>query len=158
MPMSDGPARSASRGHGDDPLILSDVDAKPGVDAASDSLKGYATNVVADSAAALVGSSGDAAMAASAGALHVSAVETVLDALATLSMPPQDPEHLRQSLLAGTPGLLLDSLGLVDSLSAMEFCIHLELAHGVVITPDQLEEMADAQALLLAIQASPREV
>lgn len=94
-------------------------------------------------------------MAASAGAWHISAVEAVLDALATLSMPPQDPERLRQLLLAGTPGLPLESLGLVDSLSAMEFCIQLELAQGVVITPDQLEDMADAAALLLAIQGSP---
>ncbi len=73
-------------------------------------------------------------------------------ALRSLSLPPQDLEGLEAELRRDHASLPIEHLGL-DSLGRMEFCIHLELDHGVVITPETLITLKTVAALIESIQA-----
>ncbi len=86
-------------------------------------------------------------------------VVLLVSALAALSVPPPGLAHIQTRLEAATAGpapleqLPLAHLGL-DSLGRMEFCIHLELDHGVPLTPDRLMAMGELGELL-AFLANP---
>lgn len=79
-------------------------------------------------------------------------VPMVIDALASLSLPPADLPGIRTRLMAGDDFELVDDLGL-DSLGAMEFCIQLELEAGLVVTPEDLLITGSVQSLLLLLEA-----
>jgi hypothetical protein len=104
----------------------------------------------------------------------------LLSALAALSVPPLGLAELQARLTAPaaegpappiSPGdkpgdeplpleplpleqLPLARLGL-DSLGRMEFCIHLELDHGVPLTPDRLLAMGELGELLAFLADPP---
>ncbi len=77
---------------------------------------------------------------------------SVISALAGLSVPPSDLPGIQARLLAGEDSDLVDVLGL-DSLGAMEFCIHLELEAALVVTPEDLLVTRTTQSLLLLIES-----
>jgi hypothetical protein len=98
---------------------------------------------------------------ASAAADASAALARLLSALAALSVPPPGLAELQHRLSAAAadgPALPLEPLPLaqlgLDSLGRMEFCIHLELDHGVPLTPDRLLAM-DELGELLAFLADP---
>ena len=86
----------------------------------------------------------------------------LLSALGALSVPPPGLAELQQRLspaAADGPALPLEPwplarLGL-DSLGRMEFCIHLELDHGVPLTPDRLLAMGELGELLAFLADPP---
>lgn len=92
-------------------------------------------------------------------------LRVLISGLEAISVPPPELHDLRALLddspdPVSAPGgdrplhtLPLQSLGL-DSLGRMEFCIQLEIDHGVPLTPDQLVEMSDLGELLAFIEAS----
>ncbi|MCP9887547.1 acyl carrier protein [Cyanobium sp. ATX 6A2] len=67
-------------------------------------------------------------------------------------MPPPNLEGLEAELRQHHATLPIERFGL-DSLGRMEFCIHLELDHGVVITPETLITMESVEALIQSIRA-----
>lgn len=92
---------------------------------------------------------------------QAAALAVLLSALAAVTVPPSGLASLRQRLVADSwlPGadppdplqrFPLASLGL-DSLGRMEFCIQLELDHGVPLTPDRLLAMQELGELLTFI-------
>lgn len=94
------------------------------------------------------------------------ALAVLLSALAAVTVPPRGLATLRERLVAearvggaNPPEPLqhfpVAGLGL-DSLGRMEFCIQLELDHGVPLTPDRLLAMHELGELLSFIaSASP---
>lgn len=87
----------------------------------------------------------------------VAARSVLLSALAAITVPPPGLAVLQARLADGQglppEGIPLADLGL-DSLGRMEFCIQLELDHGVPLTPDRLAAMDDLGALLAFIASS----
>ena len=79
----------------------------------------------------------------------------LLAALAAISQPPADLHELEQQLRQDPARLSLADLGL-DSLGRLEACIALEIDHGVLITPEALAPLSDAEQLLNRIAAAPR--
>jgi acyl carrier protein len=79
----------------------------------------------------------------------------LLSALAAISMPPSDLDHVAEVLEHDPAALSLADLGL-DSLGSLEMCIALELDHGVLITPETLGGLRDAGQLLRRIATAPR--
>lgn len=77
----------------------------------------------------------------------------IAGALGSLSLPPPNLEELEAELLCHHTTMPLMRLGL-DSLGRMEFCIHLELDHGVVITPETLLTIDTVEELIQLIRAS----
>lgn len=75
----------------------------------------------------------------------------LMQALSALSTPPDDLDGLEARLRAAPVSVPLADLCL-DSLGAMEFCIHLELEAGVVVTPDDLVLCASADQLLMLLR------
>ena len=57
----------------------------------------------------------------------------------------------RESFLEGQKDISLDDLE-IDSLAAMEFCIYLELNHGVEITPDELHEVTSVDDIASVVR------
>jgi hypothetical protein len=92
------------------------------------------------------------------------ALPLLRSALAAISVPPPglaafqarleaEPSRPGQPLSPSLEQYPLASLGL-DSLGRMEFCIHLELDHGVPLTPDRLAAM-QGLGELIAFLADP---
>jgi hypothetical protein len=79
------------------------------------------------------------------------AIALVADALGALSIPPQDLDGVWAELSRGRDVLLVQDLGL-DSLGTMEFCIHLEVEHGLVLSPDELLRLQSLLQLLPLIE------
>lgn len=75
----------------------------------------------------------------------------VIAALAALSQPPQALEGLEQVLRRHPQDLSLADLHL-DSLGLMEFCIALEIDHGLAIPPERLAGIHSADQLLRRLQ------
>lgn len=93
------------------------------------------------------------------------ALPVLRSALAAITVPPPGLADLQARLEDEAPGpglplspaleqFPLASLGL-DSLGRMEFCIHLELDHGVPLTPDRLAVMQGLGELLAFLAAPP---
>lgn len=80
------------------------------------------------------------------------AVAIVVQVLACLSLPPSDLDQLPARLVETGADQPIEALGL-DSLGSMEFCIELELGHGILLSPEELLEMQTTQKLLLWLQA-----
>lgn len=78
----------------------------------------------------------------------------VLSALAAVTVPPSGLVALRGGTLPSLQRFPLAALGL-DSLGRMEFCIRLELDHGVPLTPDRLVAMQELEELLRFIASPP---
>lgn len=76
----------------------------------------------------------------------------IAGALESLSLPPPNLAELQAELLSHHAAMPLLRLGL-DSLGRMEFCIHLELDHGVVITPETLLTIDTVEELIQLIRA-----
>lgn len=83
-------------------------------------------------------------------------ISMVMDALGGLSLPPPDLAGIRARLLAGCDSPLVNELGL-DSLGAMEFCIHLELEAGLVVTPEDLLITRSTQSLLFFLESKVKD-
>ncbi|HJN36065.1 MAG: phosphopantetheine-binding protein [Prochlorococcus sp.] len=79
-------------------------------------------------------------------------VEIMISALASLSVPPLELEVMRENISDSADTVSTQAMGL-DSLGAMEFCIHLELDHGVVISPEDLLAVEHAAQLLSIVKA-----
>jgi acyl carrier protein len=75
----------------------------------------------------------------------------LLQALSALSTPPDDLVGLEARLRTDEGSVLLAELRL-DSLGAMEFCIHLELESGVIVTPEELILCGSAEQLLSLVR------
>lgn len=71
----------------------------------------------------------------------------VLAVLGSISQPPDRLESLEVLLRAEPQRLTLTDLGL-DSLGLLEFCIGLEIDHGVVVSPERLVGVHSADQLL----------
>jgi hypothetical protein len=80
------------------------------------------------------------------------AISMVVEALSALSIPPPSLHELQFRLQAGEEVGLVEGLGL-DSLGAMEFCIHLELQAGLVVTPEELIGSGSTPKLLLLLES-----
>ncbi|CAK6700096.1 hypothetical protein OGCDGJMD_02790 [Cyanobium usitatum str. Tous] len=89
---------------------------------------------------------------ADAAALRESSIAMVAHALQSLSVPPAEAEQIQANLVAGADTLSLEDLGL-DSLGAMEFCIHLELELGIVVQPEELINGHFAEDLLCLVES-----
>jgi acyl carrier protein len=74
-------------------------------------------------------------------------VAVLVAALRSLSITPSDLAGIEADLQGDLAALPMRRLGL-DSLGSMEFCIHLELDHDVVITPADLLRMQTVQELI----------
>ena len=74
-------------------------------------------------------------------------VSVVLTVLGSISQPPERLEDLERLLRAKPQQLTLTDLGL-DSLGLLEFCISLEIDHGVVVSPERLVGAHSADQLL----------
>lgn len=74
-------------------------------------------------------------------------VTVVLAVLASISQPPARLEDLGTLLRSEPERLTLADLGL-DSLGLLEFCIGLEIDHGVVVSPERLVGVHSADQLL----------
>ncbi|MFM7267881.1 MAG: hypothetical protein ACKOZT_04745 [Cyanobium sp.] len=79
----------------------------------------------------------------------------LLDALASISVPSADLPALAEALRRDPASLSLADLGL-DSLGRLEACIALEIEHGVLLTPEAVAPLQDAEQLLRRIAAAPR--
>ena len=95
--------------------------------------------------------SGDASTTASG---PEAALAVVLSALAAVTVPPSGLPALRAGTLPALQRFPLAGLGL-DRLGRMEFCIQLELDHGVPLTPDRLLAMESVGDLLTFIASPP---
>lgn len=67
--------------------------------------------------------------------------QLVVEALRAANVPGLDDDPRIGQFVAGTGDVDLAELDL-DSLGAMEFCIYIEVNHGVSIVPDTLREIA----------------
>jgi hypothetical protein len=74
-------------------------------------------------------------------------VSALVAALSVLSVPPSNLDAIAESLRSRSPVMPISELGL-DSLGAMELCIHLELEHGLDVTPADLVMMRSTEQLL----------
>jgi hypothetical protein len=88
-----------------------------------------------------------------AGAPHGAALAVLVAALEAVTVPPAGLPALRAAPQASLERFPLAGLGL-DSLGRMEFCIQLELDHGVPLTPDRLVAMAELGELLRFIASA----
>ena len=70
----------------------------------------------------------------------------VVDALTHANAVGISDHPSREAFLEGQEDISLDDLE-IDSLAAMEFCIYLELNHGIEITPDELEEVISVEEI-----------
>lgn len=70
----------------------------------------------------------------------------VVDALTHANAVGISDHPNRDAFLEGQEDISLDDLE-IDSLAAMEFCIYLELNHGIEITPDELEEVISVEEI-----------
>ena len=77
-------------------------------------------------------------------------VNIVISALASLSAPPIDLAMIRKKITESPSSVSSQEMGL-DSLGAMEFCIHLELDCDVVISPEDLLGVENAGLLMSII-------
>lgn len=75
-----------------------------------------------------------------------------MDSLLAQSVPGQGVDELIARLRRQAETMELVELGF-ESLGLMEFCLHLELDHGVPLTPDDVLELAAVSELLDAISA-----
>ena len=82
-------------------------------------------------------------------------VAQLVAALTVISLPPSDLDQLASQLRHEPARLSLIDLGL-DSLGRLEACIALELEHGVLITPESVAPLQDAEQLLRLITAAAR--
>jgi acyl carrier protein len=82
-------------------------------------------------------------------------VAQLVAALTVISLPPSDLDQLASQLRREPARLSLIDLGL-DSLGRLEACIALELEHGVLITPESVAPLQDAEQLLRLITAAAR--
>ena len=57
----------------------------------------------------------------------------------------------REAFIEGRKDISLNDLE-IDSLAAMEFCIYLELNHGVEITPDELHEVMSVDEIASVVK------
>ncbi|EDY38546.1 hypothetical protein CPCC7001_1425 [Cyanobium sp. PCC 7001] len=78
-------------------------------------------------------------------------VARLMSALQALSIPPSDLGAIETDLQGDLASIPMQRLGL-DSLGSMELCIHLELDHGVVITPADLLGMQTVQELIARLR------
>jgi hypothetical protein len=78
-------------------------------------------------------------------------VSALVDALRALSVPPGNLDAITESLRLRSPVMPISELGL-DSLGAMELCIHLELEHGLQVTPADLVMMRSTEQLLVMLR------
>ena len=83
--------------------------------------------------------------------LRKRSIAMVMEALTSLSVPPQNLSEIYASLVSDRHMFLTEDLGL-DSLGSMEFCIHLELEFGCVVSPDDLLKASSAANLLSFIE------
>jgi len=83
---------------------------------------------------------------------HRVALDVLIDGLRAQSVPCPALDALVDRLGTDARAIPLGDLDF-DSLGLMEFCIHLELDHGVPITPDDVLEMTLVGQLLDAITA-----
>lgn len=74
-------------------------------------------------------------------------------ALAAVTVPPAGLQRLSGGTPASLEHVPVVELGL-DSLGRMEFCIQLELDHGVPLTPERLMAMQEVGELLRFIASS----
>lgn len=68
-----------------------------------------------------------------------------------LSVPPGNLDAITESLRLRSTVMPISELGL-DSLGAMELCIHLELQHGLQVTPADLVMMRSTEQLLAMLR------
>lgn len=80
-------------------------------------------------------------------------VSDVCDALSSLSLPPAGIERLKTLSKEQFCMVSLNALGIDESLGAMEFCIQLEIACGIVVTPEDLVAVYSAGELVELIEA-----
>lgn len=80
-------------------------------------------------------------------------ISDVCDALSSLSIPPAGIEQLKTLSKEQFCMVSLNALGIDESLGAMEFCIQLEIARGIVITPEDLVVVRSASELLVLIES-----
>ena len=78
-------------------------------------------------------------------------VSALVAALSVLSVPPDNLNAIAESLRLRSPVMPISELGL-DSLGAMELCIHLELEHGLHVTPADLVMMRSTEQLLAMLR------
>ena len=80
------------------------------------------------------------------------AVDLLISALGQLSVPPKELKKLHDQISSSPELILIRDMGL-DSLGTMEFCIHLEVDAGVVISPEELIGVDHAGQLISLIDA-----
>ena len=83
------------------------------------------------------------------------ALDALVDSLLAQSVPGTDIDALIVQLRSQADTMPLEALGL-ESLGLMEVCLHLELDHGVPITPDDVLALGSVSDLLDAITAHQR--
>lgn len=82
-------------------------------------------------------------------------VRLLLASLSLISLPPPDLQALSEQLHRDPVRLTLADMAL-DSLGRLEFCISLEVEHGVIVTPETLAPLQDAAQLLRCLDSAPR--
>ncbi|MCP9928328.1 acyl carrier protein [Cyanobium sp. CH-040] len=83
------------------------------------------------------------------------ALDALVDSLLAQSVPGADIDAVIAQLRSQAETMALEELGL-ESLGLMEVCLHLELDHGVPLTPDDVLLMKSVRELLDAISAHQR--
>lgn len=80
-------------------------------------------------------------------------VVPILAALSSLTQPPPALAELEGQLRTRPMDLPIRDLGL-DSLGSLEFCIAMEINHGICLTPEALSGIFSADQLLRIISRS----
>jgi acyl carrier protein len=79
--------------------------------------------------------------------------QIVADALNAASIPGLSNHLGLMSFISGDSDIQLSSLEM-DSLGKMEFCIYIEIHHGVSIVPDRLDEFKTLDKLAAHIEVN----
>ena len=82
-------------------------------------------------------------------------VNVLVTALAAISQPPPDLDRIAETLRRDPASLSLADLGL-DSLGRLEACIALEIEQGVLLTPEAVAPLQDADQLLRRMATAAR--
>lgn len=79
--------------------------------------------------------------------------QIVADALNAASIPGLSNHSGLMSFISGDSDIKLSSVEM-DSLGKMEFCIYIEINHGVSIVPDRLDEFETLDKLAAHIEVN----
>lgn len=82
-------------------------------------------------------------------------LDALIDSLLAQSVPGSLIDQVISRLRADAEAMSLAELDF-DSLGLMEVCLHLELDHGVPLTPDDVLQLTSVSDLLDAITAHQR--